>query len=539
MKITLISLNSLHGYQNNPDADFLDHPPTTLAIYRAFLKDRHDAEISDLGIELIRDGGLLREINALGLRASGAADAWLAGRENSPELDKVFARILRKVDYKKARVVGIAVPHGSYLPMALVLAKKIKDAAGATIVFGGFTMLQGIAEDFFEKYPCVDYAAVERSFYPFLELVKALDSGKKAPVIRGLASKGHMVHPRESSDAADKLPAPDFGKLSLETYRKLPKSSQPYYRFNAGKVLPLQYFFMDGCPFNCSFCKRPAITHRAVTFKPVDRITEEVAALKKKHRTDCFFFVNSCVNLSDKFLDGLCDAMIKRRLNIAWCDSAKPKNVSKDLLLKMRRAGCISLTWGLESGCDGVLKKMNKLHTTKEASASLRNSHEAGIWNRANIIVGFPGETEEQFRETLQFLRENADYIDNLSVFKFFLCPSTIMSEPEKYGIEVKDIDLQNTGPDFKCYAYDEVGGLKWEEKLAQLDRRCHAVVSTFRELKKNVLLSNQDHSYNLFHLYKKFKTKNAVRAHLKEVSTLVAMKPHLSKRKPGGAGKR
>ncbi|HBA60499.1 MAG TPA: hypothetical protein DCZ92_06725 [Elusimicrobia bacterium] len=516
MNIKLISLSGIDG---SPNSGFVNHPPLALAIFKAFLKG-HSVGLDDLGIRLIHEEELLQELFSLGFHNDpGAADDYLAGRRQAPAIDRVFEKILAMVELKNARLVGLSVPHNQCLATALVLAKKIKEKTGTEIVLGGFSFVKGIEKDFFRKYPFVDHVSFVKSFRPFLDLVEAMEKHGDVSKIHGMACKGFIKPPEMGNDRVDELPRPDFDTLPLDAYRNIPRTLKQFFRYNAGRELALPYYFMGGCIYNCSFCGRN-IKDKRVNFKPVARVAGELAFLAKKYRTNCFYFLNNAVNLSDKYLNEFCDEIIKKRVRILWSDSAKPKNLDKALLLKMSRAGCISLTWGVESGNEELLLSINKQHTAVSAAQTLRHAHEAGIWNRVNLIVGYPGETESQFRDTLDFIRDNIDFIDTLEVHKFFLStPSIIASNPEKYGIKVRD-NLRNEGePDFKCYGFDEVNGVKWEEKQKQLERRHRATVSFFQKLKNGTSLPNLDLSYNLFYLYKKFKTKAAVLKQLKKAA--------------------
>ena len=513
MRIKLVSLSGIDGDLNT---GFLNHPPLVPAIFKTLLK-AHTVELDDVGIRLIHDQELLRELFSLRFHEDpGIADAYLAGRREDPAIDAVFEKILRLVDYGNFRVVGLSVPHSRCLPAALVLAKKIKEETGTMIVLGGFTFLKGIEKKFFQKYPFVDYVSVFNSYRPFLELVGALAGGKEAPEIGGMASRSFSVAPQVVSDHADSLPTPDFDTLPLEAYRNVPGAAKRFFRFNAGRQLTLPYFFIGGCLYNCSFCLRH-IKDRKVVFTPVEKIADDLALMSEKYRTDCFAFYNYTANMNDAFLNDFCDILIKRKINILWSDSAKPR-IDKRLLLKMRKAGCVCLTWGVESGSEAILKSMNKHHTAKDAAKALRDSHEAGIWNRANLIVGYPGETESQFRETLRFIGENSEFIDTLEVHKFFLSTSAILSDPGKFGIKTRNGQRTMEGQDFSNYEFDEINGVKWEEKLPQLDRRYQEAFSFYQALKKNtVLLDNRDLVYNIYSLYKKFNTKKAIIKHLEK----------------------
>ncbi len=508
MKIKFIRLLE---YPEGANLEFLHLPPLSPAIFKSLLNKKHKVAIDDLGIKLIHDKDLYSELLSLGFQDMSQEEVaqYLKGKEDV-RIEKTLAKIIKKIDYRGFQVFGLSVPNFKCVPLALLLAKKIKEKEQSKIVLGGWPFLGGVDQSFFYRFPFVDYVSVEKSYYPFMELIDSL--GKKTEVnIKGICSRNFLNLPREILDQIEALPSPNFDGLPLNSYRVIPRSAGRFWRWNQGKKLPLQYFFIQGCPYSCSFCSNSARQDKCVSFNSAGKIVADLAKLSKKYHSNCFFFLNHAVNLNDAFLNDLCDLIIKKKLNILWSDSAKPKKIDKQLLFKMKKSGCICLSWGLESGDEVISKSMNKGHTPTEAALTLRRAHEAGIWNRVNIIVGYPGETEEQFQNTKNFIKNNVDFIDDLLVHEFFLTNSDIYANPAKYGIRLKG---SNQGG-FASFVFDEIGGLKWEDKLVQMRQRHQDLTVLFRRLKNDILLLSQDYNYNIFYLYEKYKTKEKIREHL------------------------
>jgi anaerobic magnesium-protoporphyrin IX monomethyl ester cyclase len=122
-------------------------------------------------------------------------------------------------------------------------------------------------------------------------------------------------------------------------------------------------------------------------------------------------------------------------LNIFWACQLRPSaSFDRRALKQLHASGLRMILWGVESGCDRVLKLMRK-GTTKEMIAQvLKDSHSAGIRNVAYIIFGFPTETKEEFIETMNFLLETD--VDLISSTIFGLQQgSDAFSNPEKYSI--------------------------------------------------------------------------------------------------------
>jgi hypothetical protein len=118
--------------------------------------------------------------------------------------------------------------------------------------------------------------------------------------------------------------------------------------------------------------------------------------------------------------------------------------MTPDLLAKMRRGGCRSLFYGLESGSQKVVDLMGKNFSLRDAATILRDTNKAGIAAGVFIMVGFPGETEADFEETLEFVRRNAPEIGRISTS---LCDvqkgSHLDLHADEFGIETPILDRQ------------------------------------------------------------------------------------------------
>lgn len=139
-----------------------------------------------------------------------------------------------------------------------------------------------------------------------------------------------------------------------------------------------------------------------------------------------------------KVLDELTDIIIKSGLKINWTAQGVARtDMSIELLRKLKLSGMTTIIYGVESLADNVLKKMGKPFTFDDVQIMLKRTKEAGIGTWINLIMGFPGETEEDFQLTKIRLEEVRDYLDTVSSLN--PCNITAATEieisPEKFGI--------------------------------------------------------------------------------------------------------
>lgn len=228
--------------------------------------------------------------------------------------------------------------------------------------------------------------------------------------------------PPEEVQDLDSLPMPDFTGVDISAY--------------STKMTP--FSFNRGCRNKCRFCTSCSLwpgfrSHSA------KRIYEEMLHLKRRHGAGHMFASCTAVNLDRGVLDELCDRIISGGEHLSWEGLAVfHPGLNAPLLKKMAKAGCHYLSFGLESGSDTVLERMGKPFTSAIAAQVMRDAFAAGVDIGVNIILGFPGETEQETDETKAFLLENSKYL-----FGGISYPhecgiggrSPMCFAPEKYGV--------------------------------------------------------------------------------------------------------
>lgn len=162
-----------------------------------------------------------------------------------------------------------------------------------------------------------------------------------------------------------------------------------------------------GCPMNCSYCSTPTIEGHAIRKRDPAAAVQEIA----RHvdaGAKFFHFVDNVFNLPLSHAKELCKRIIDRDLKISWRCILYPGRIDGGLADLMARAGCVEASLGFESGCERILRTMNKKfspRTVRRASAALRRS---GVWHMGFLLLGGPGETRESVEESLAF----ADSLD-------------------------------------------------------------------------------------------------------------------------------
>jgi len=140
--------------------------------------------------------------------------------------------------------------------------------------------------------------------------------------------------------------------------------------------------------------------------------------------------------------------------------------MTAELLMKLRTAGCKEIIYGIESGSPALLKKMNKHYDVRVADEVLRDTHRANIMTVGNFMFGFPGETEDDFQMTLDFLRRNSKSMDKAYASATFASleeNSYLTDHQESFGVR------READKEFHCLYWETVNGDN--TYLVRLDR--------------------------------------------------------------------
>ena len=221
------------------------------------------------------------------------------------------------------------------------------------------------------------------------------------PLLNFLISKKNSAKTAsfKQLDNLENIDFPRYQGLSVESY---PKKD----------AMPIQ--FSRGCIRRCGFCSE-RLLYKGLRHRRVKSIVDEIRYHKINNNTNYFVFFDSLINSSLDKLEDLCDKIIDNFGSINWeAQIAVRDDMSQKLLERMKRSGCYNLFVGLESASDNTLKKMNKGFTTKDAISFFKKLNKAGLFFGISIIVGYPGETDRDFRESLDFIIRNRDIIPKI-----------------------------------------------------------------------------------------------------------------------------
>jgi radical SAM superfamily enzyme YgiQ (UPF0313 family) len=133
----------------------------------------------------------------------------------------------------------------------------------------------------------------------------------------------------------------------------------------------------------------------------VDRVMKELKTFKKYGIREFQFYDASFTTHKKRVLE-LCDRMVKEKLNLIWACEARTDKVDKDMLTAMKKAGCIRIQFGIESGSQKILDRIKKGITPQIVEKAVNLTNKVGISTLGFFMFGLPGETEATMEETVQ-----------------------------------------------------------------------------------------------------------------------------------------
>lgn len=382
--------------------------------------------------------------------------------------ENIFKKIVDRIFETGAKVICFTT-HTPNVLISLELAKKIKqkDKEKIVIFLGHKCSRAQMAFDFI-KEPHVDYVCTGEADIALCELLEKLDKQARRvelPECRGFLLKrnGKIIdcgNPQIVEDM-DSLPFPEYNDF-------LEDKEMPYSQPGRLDILDSR-----GCVNACHFCYERLYWQNYRTMSG-SKIYEQICCHREKYPwIDYFYFNGLLLNGNQNTLKDFCDLVIENKLNIRWAGQAMVRqDMSGDFLGKMKSAGCEWLYYGIESGSQKVLNKMNRKYKVEDAVRVLGDTHRSGIKVQINVMFGFPTETEEDFKDTLNFLNQVRPYIDSVLASQSFctLEKETYMRRhPEEFGI---------TGDVHHLYWKSMDGKNNYQERFKRYEEFCRIALS-------------------------------------------------------------
>lgn len=351
-------------------------PHIGLAYLKGMLKN-HQVDIYDLNMEIFH----LLKANPkmwLVLNRKFEAELYTYLKKDYPEFIQNIINKLKDYDF-----VGFSLFKRNRI-FSFSLIEELKKKSRKVIIIGGPEVLQ------------LSSGEITSS------LIRVEGEGE-LPLLKIVEGCREKLFSFQEIENLDLLGWPDFEDYNLSYYKP---------------ILPL--LSSRGCIRKCKFCSECFLYKKFRQHSPA-YMSEYLTFLTRKHRIYHFTFQDSLINASLKWLESFCKNLIEKKLKIKWeAQIIIREDMDEDLFRLMKKCGCINLFIGLESASDRILSLMEKGFTQSQARNFFLKLKKADLHFEISLIVGYPQETEEDFTETLLFLKKNSRLIPKIAQISSF-----------------------------------------------------------------------------------------------------------------------
>ncbi|MFN8254983.1 MAG: radical SAM protein [Bacteroidales bacterium] len=289
-------------------------------------------------------------------------------------------------------LVGITATSQVFLE-AVEISNKIKDHFPSTLICIGGPHPSTVLEESLEGFP-FDFAVYGEGEITFYELTLSL-RGKMQPedinglIYRDISGKIRVNPPRSVISDINILPFPAYWLFKMKNY--------PQHRLVTSR----------GCPYDCVFCNSSAIWTRKWRMRNPESIIDEIEFLIKFFGKKTFTFNDDSFNINSKRVLTFCNQLINRKLEIIWSVPIRVDLVTEQTALLMKKAGCYSVSIGIESANNEVLKRMNKNNSIHQISEGINLLKKAAIEITGQFMIGNPGDTLDTIKESVEFAKKS------------------------------------------------------------------------------------------------------------------------------------
>jgi len=407
--------------------------PYGMAVICAFLKE-HDISVLQYDFLMEYLFHSPEDINFHSLQHSFSESdffSYLEGTGHHPGLEQFTRKYGNKVAMG-CRIYGFSIVAYHQYWASLLLAKYLKENnPEAVIVFGGpFITIKPAAS--LLRFEYADYWIKGSGEIPLLMLHKVCKGDQSGSLkdIPGLVFKnGASIHHAPKSQlAADEERCPDFEGLDLDSYRY-------DHPVTGKKTFFMPYRLSKGCPGRCNFCTGRLIDR--YDHKSPEKVISDLEFLCRKYSSKNFQFADASINGNPRRLAAVCDLIGSRLGGIRWYAYARVRGFDKELLRRVKEAGCFSLFWGIESAHQPTIDLLGKRFKVDRMYEILDHSISLGLMNFIHIMYNTPHESWEDI-QTLKSLIFR--YVSNPEVVflpqRFLLEPQSYLQEnPGEFGL--------------------------------------------------------------------------------------------------------
>lgn len=333
--------------------------------------------------------------------------------ESKGHIVKIYDRTVEKnklediIKSFKPQLAGVSMMSYKSIGDTLLVAKILKEN-GVPVIVGG--PLSSVLPELTLKYDFIDAVSIGEGEETWAELVEFYEKGEiDLSIIKGLAfknDKGETIYTGER----DFMNLAHLAPLNWELIN-VPKYFQSSYRCK--KMLYL--YAAKGCPHSCTFCYNKDFHRCTYRKRPLEVLLDEIKYLVLSYGMDGVYFADEMWCRNKKEMCEICTKLKELKLDFVWGCQTRIGLFDKEDFLYMYECGCRWIFFGIESGSKTVLEKINKKIAYDKIEDTFRACRQADIACIGSFIAGFPDETTEDLKETVELINKLDTSLINLN----------------------------------------------------------------------------------------------------------------------------
>lgn len=233
------------------------------------------------------------------------------------------------------------------------------------------------------------------------ELYNAIMVGGNLHQVNGIAfTEDHQIiqtQARTKFKELDELPLPNRDAINMQNYLAT-------WKKNHGKS-SMTVSTQRGCPYTCKWCST-AVYGQSYRRRPANQVAEEMKMLKEQYNPDALWFVDDVFTVSHKWLLAFKEEVLKQDAVIPFECITRAERLNDEILQLLKDVGCFRIWIGAESGSQTIIDAMDRRVDVNQVKKVIQDTNAIGIETGTFIMLGYPGETEKDITETIQYLKD-------------------------------------------------------------------------------------------------------------------------------------
>jgi radical SAM superfamily enzyme YgiQ (UPF0313 family) len=358
---------------------------------------------------------------------------------------------------------GISSMTGPQISGGIETASIIKKVSpGVPVIWGG--VHPSLLPEETIKNEFVDIIVIGDGEETFGELVEVLRAGGDKKSVRGIIYKDGDSVVRTPERGQFPISKIDMDCLAIDLIDMERYKSTPLWTNR--KSLPI--ITSRGCPYRCSYCYNIQFSNRRWTSLSPEETVSSIIKLVKRYDISGIFVLDDNFFVNLKRVRRICELLIEKNLNIsiynANCRVDTLVKIDDDFMELIRRAGFNQIYIGVESGSDEVLRKIKKDITLDQVFLVNQKMKRAGIRPFYSFMAGFPFETVEDIKKTLELMRLLLKINPDAIVYRLQLFTPFPGTDLFNYSAQL-GMNFPKSLEEWYNYHYDRINYDKFNEK--------------------------------------------------------------------------